>query len=490
MNYQMIGFVIGRILMTEAALLLVPLITAAAYGEEIFPFLVSMLVVAAAGWVLCWQKPKKTALYARDGFAVVALAWFMMSVFGAFPFVLSGDIPNYVDALFETISGFTTTGATVLVAVEEMSRGCLMWRSFTHWIGGMGVLVFIMAILPMTDGHGMHLMRAETPGPTSGKLVSRMGDSAKILYGIYIVLTLILFILLVAGGMPVFDAWVHTFSTAGTGGFSSLSLSIGGYNNLYFEIVLGIFMLLFGTNFTWYYFLIMRRFRDALKAEEVRVFLLIVLVAMVGITIDILPLYGSLGTSLRHAFFQTSAIITTTGYATQDFGLWPSFSQTILITLMFIGSCAGSTAGGLKVGRLIIMIKAVFADMKKMLHPNAVTSVRYEGRPLSEKQIRATYQYVSVYVCIYVISCLLLSLEHEDLVTTITAVITCHNNAGPGLSLVGPSGNYSIFSAPAKMLLALNMLLGRLEIFPVLLLFSPSIWRRKHSSSSRMGGEF
>ena len=486
----MIGFVIGRILMTEAILLLVPLITAATYGERISPFLVTMLFVAVAGWGLCRRKPEKTTLYARDGFAVVALAWIAMSLFGAFPFVLSGDIPNYVDALFETVSGFTTTGATVLIDVEAMSKGCLMWRSFTHWIGGMGVLVFIMAILPMTDGHGMHLMRAETPGPTSGKLVSRMGDSAKILYGIYIALSLILFALLVAGGMPVFDAWVHTFSTAGTGGFSSLSLSIGGYDNLYFEIVLGVFMLLFGTNFTWFYFVMMRRFREAFRMEEVRIYLLIVLFAIIGIAVDIMPLYDSWGISLRHAFFQTSAIITTTGYATQDFSLWPTFSQTILITLMFIGSCAGSTAGGLKVGRLVIMIKAVFADMKKMLHPNAVTVVRYEGRPLSEKQIRGTYQYVSVYVCLYVLSCLLLSLEHLDLVTTVTAVITCHNNAGPGLSLVGPAGNYSIFSAPAKMLLALNMLLGRLEIFPVLLLFSPSIWKRKHSSSSRMGGEF
>ena len=478
----MIGFVIGRILLTEAALLLVPILTAIFYGESLNPFLIAMFPLVTVGWGLCVRKPAKTALYARDGFAVVALAWIAMSLFGALPFVISGDIPNYVDALFETISGFTTTGATVLTVVEDMSKGCLMWRSFTHWIGGMGVLVFIMAILPMTEGQGMHLMRAETPGPTSGKLVSRLGDSAKILYGIYIALTLILFVLLVAGGMPVFDAWVHTFSTAGTGGFSSLSLSIGGYNDLYFEIVLGIFMLLFGTNFNLYYFLLMRRFRDVLRSEEVRVYLLIVLAAVVGITIDILPLYGSVGTSLRHAFFQTSAIITTTGYATQDFGLWPTFSQAILITLMFIGSCAGSTAGGLKVGRLIIMVKAIFADMKKMLHPNAVTTVRYEGRALSEKQIRGTYQYVSVYVCLYVISCLLLSLEQIDLVTTVTAVITCHNNAGPGLGLVGPAGNYSIFSAPAKLLLALNMMLGRLEIFPVLLLFSPSIWKRKSHS--------
>ena len=475
----MIGFVIGRILLTEGVLLLVPAITAILYEESLNPFLITMFLLVTVGWGLCMRKPKKTTLYARDGFAVVALAWIFMSLFGALPFVISGDIPNYVDALFETVSGFTTTGATVLVVVEEMSKSGLMWRSFTHWIGGMGVLVFVMAILPMTEGNGMYLMRAETPGPTSGKLVSRMGDSAKILYGIYIALTLLLFLMLVVGGMPVFDAWVHTFSTAGTGGFSSLSLSIGGYNNLYFELVLGIFMLLFGTNFTWYYFLIMRKFRDALRMEEVRIYLLIVLAAVVGITIDILPIYGDVGTSLRHAFFQTSAIITTTGYATQDFGLWPTFSQSVLITLMFIGSCAGSTAGGLKVGRLVIMVKAVFADMKRMLHPNAVTAVRYEGRALTEKQIRGTYQYVSVYVCLFIVSCLLLSLEQEDLVTTVTAIITCHNNAGPGLGLVGPSGNYSIFSAPAKLLLALNMLLGRLEIFPVLLLFSPSIWRRK-----------
>ena len=480
----MIAFIIGRILLVEAAALLVPLLTALIYGEPLIPYLVTILLLIAAGMGLGIRKPKRTSVYARDGFAVVALAWIVMSVFGAFPFVISGDIPNYVDAFFETVSGFTTTGATVLAVIEEMSYGGLMWRSFTHWVGGMGVLVFVMAVVPMTDGHNMHLMRAEVPGPTSGKLVSRIGDSARILYGIYIGLSLILFLLLVVGGMPVFDALIHTFSTAGTGGFSNLSLSIGGYNSVYFEIVLGIFMLLFGTNFNLFYFVLMRKFRDILRAEEVRVYLLIVLVAMIGITVDILPLYGSLGTSLRHAFFQTSAIITTTGYATQDFGLWPTFSQSILITLMFTGACAGSTAGGLKIGRLVIMIKAVLADMKKMLHPNAVTPIRYEGRSLSEKEIRGTYQYISVYVCIYVISCLLLSLEHLDLVTTVTAVITCHNNAGPGLSLVGPAGNYSIFSAPAKLLLTLNMLLGRLEIFPVLLLFSPSIWKRKPSSRS------
>lgn len=483
-------FIFGRILLTEAALLLVPLVTALLYGESLNPFLCTMFLLVLVSWPLCASKPRKTDLYARDGFAVVALAWIFMSLFGALPFVLSGDIPNYVDALFETISGFTTTGATVVAAVEEMSRSCLIWRSFTHWIGGMGVLVFVMAILPMTDGHGMHLVRAETPGPTAGKLVSRMGDSAKILYGIYIAMTLVLFVLLAAGGMPVFDAWIHTFSTAGTGGFSSLTPSVGGYDSLYFEVVLGIFMLLFGTNFSFFYFLLMRRFRDALRCEEVWVYYGIVAAAVVGITIDILPLYHSVGTSLRHAFFQTSTIITTTGYATQDFGLWPTFSQVVLVTLMFIGSCAGSTAGGLKVGRLVIVVKASLADMKRRVHPSAVTAVRYQGRALTEKQIRAAYQYVSMYVCLFVLSCLLLSLEHLDLVTTVTAVITCHNNAGPGLGLVGPSGNYSIFSAPAKLLLALNMLLGRLEIFPVLLLFSPSIWKRRGHHSRGVGDRF
>ena len=474
----MIGYVIGRILLTESALMLLPLITGLICRESPVPFLIPMVLLAAVGGSLGLRKPKKTALFARDGFAVVALAWIVMSAFGALPFVISGDIPHYIDALFETVSGFTTTGATVLSDIEAMSRSCMMWRCFTHWIGGMGVLVFVMAILPMTDGHGMHLMRAEVPGPTSGKLVSRMGDSAKILYSIYLVLTLVLLVLLMAGGMPLYDAMIHAFSTAGTGGFSSMTLSVGAYKSLYIEMVLAVFMLLFGINFNLYYFLLMRRFREILRSEELWTFLGIVGLATLVITIDITPLYGAVPLSLRHAFFQVSTIITTTGYATVDFNLWPTFSKTLLITLMFVGSCAGSTAGGLKVGRMVILFKSVIVDMKKMLHPNAIIPVRFEGKTLSERDIRGAYRYVTVYMFIFVLSCILLSLEGTDLITTVTAIITCHNNAGPGLGLVGPSGNYGFFSYSAKLLLAVNMLLGRLEMFPILLLFAPSIWRR------------
>ena len=482
----MIGYVIGRILLTEAVLLLLPMITALCYRESPVPFLIPMLLLAAVGSAMGLRKPKKTALFARDGFAVVALAWIFMSAFGALPFVISGDIPHYVDALFETVSGFTTTGATVLENVEAMSRACMMWRCFTHWIGGMGVLVFVMAILPMTDGHGMHIMRAEVPGPTSGKLVSRMGDGAKILYSIYLALTLVLLVLLMAGGMPLYDAMIHAFSTAGTGGFSSMTLSVGAYQSLYFEMVLAVFMLLFGINFNLYYFLLMRRFKEILRSEELWTFLSIVAVATMIITIDITPMYKDVALSLRHAFFQVSTIITTTGFATVDFDLWPTLSKTLLITLMFVGSCAGSTAGGLKVGRMVILFKAAVVDMKKMLHPNAIIPVRFEGKSLSERDIRGAYRYVTVYMFIFVVSCILLSREGADLITTVTAIITCHNNAGPGLGLVGPAGNYGFFSYGAKLLLAVNMLLGRLEMFPILLLFAPSVWRRGHKSPPRI----
>ena len=475
----MIGFAISRILLTEAALLALPVATALIYGETPLPFLLAALSLGVLGLLLGARKPQRTSLYARDGFAVVALAWLGMSAFGALPFVLSGDIPSYVDAFFETVSGFTTTGATILTDVEAMSRACLMWRSFTHWVGGMGVLVFVMAILPMTDGHGMHLMRAEVPGPTSGKLVSRMGDTAKILYGIYLALTAIETVLLLLGGMDLFDALIHAFGTAGTGGFSSRGLSVGAYDSAYLEVVIGVFMLLFGINFNLYYFLLVRRFREVLHSEELRTYLVIVGVSMLAIAANIYHLYGSAAVSLRHAFFQVSTIITTTGYATVDFNLWPSFSQSVLLVLMFIGGCAGSTGGGLKVGRVIILMKASLADMKKMLHPNAVSTVRFEGRPLAEQTVRGAYQYITVYLVLLIGSCLLLSLEGMDLVSTVTAVIACFNNIGPGLEIVGPMGNFADFSPAGKLLLSFDMLAGRLEIFPMLLLFAPSIWKRR-----------
>ena len=478
----MIGFVIGRILVTEAALLVLPLIVALLHGEAAHPFLIPMALLVLIGLLLGVRRPARTALYARDGLAIVALAWIAVSAFGALPFVISGDIPFYVDAFFETVSGFTTTGASILTEVESLSRGGLFWRSFTHWVGGMGVLVFVMAILPMSDGHGMHIMRAEVPGPTVGKLVSRMSDTAKILYGIYLVLTLVEIVLLLAGGMPLFDACIHSFGSAGTGGFSCRNLSVGAYQNPYFDIVIGIFMLLFGVNFNLYYFLLIRRFRDVFHSEELRSYLLIVAAAVVAITVDIAHLYDSVSTSLCHAFFQVSSIITTTGYATTDFNAWPTFSKGILVVLMFIGACAGSTGGGIKVARVVILVKASYGDMRRMLHPNAVSTVRVEGKPLTDRNLRGVHLFLTVYILVFTVSFLLLSLEQFDLVTTFTALAACINNIGPGLEVVGPMGNFSAFSPWSKLLLSFDMLVGRLEIFPMLLLCAPSIWKRRLSN--------
>ena len=474
----MIGFVIGRILWTEAALLLLPVLTALLYGEPVLPFLGPVLLLLIAGLPFR-KKPKQTALYARDGFAVVALAWLLMSAFGALPFLISGYIPSYIDAFFETVSGFTTTGATILTAVEPLSQSVLFWRSFTHWIGGMGVLVFVMAVLPMTDGHGMHLLRAEMPGPSVGKLVSRMSDTAKILYGIYLVMTLVEIVLLLLGGMPLFDACIHSFGSAGTGGFSNKDLSVGAYDSAYFDVVIGVFMLLFGVNFNLYYFLLVRRFRDVFRSEELWAYLAIVGSAVAAIAADTYHLYGSAIRSLRYSFFQVSSIITTTGYATADFELWPTFSKGILVVLMFIGACAGSTGGGIKVARIVILAKTSWGDMRKMLHPNAVTTTRFEGKALTDKHIRSVHLFITVYLLVFTASFLLLSLEQFDLITTFTALTACINNIGPGLGAVGPTGNFSQFSWASKLLLSFDMLVGRLEIFPMLLLFAPSIWKRR-----------
>ncbi len=486
MNIRMIGFVLGRILLVEAGLLTLPLAVALLYREPAMPWLITMAALVVCGALLSFRKPERTALYAKDGFAAVALVWLLMSAFGALPFVLSGDILHYVDAFFETVSGFTTTGASILPAVEPLSRGSLFWRSFTHWVGGMGVLVFVMAILPMSDGHTMHILRAEMPGPTAGKLVSRMSDTAKILYGIYFVMTAVMILLLVLGGMDLFDACIHAFGTAGTGGFSSRNASVGAYNSAYIDIVTGIGMLAFGVNFNLYFFLLVRRFREVLRSEELWVYLGIVAASTAAIAANILSLYDSVGTALRHTFFQVSSVITTTGYATVDFGQWPVFSKTVLVLLMFVGGCAGSTAGGLKVTRIVTLAKAAVMDMRKMLHPNAVINVRMEGRALPEKQVRGVQAYLSIYILILCGSWLLLSLAGFDELTTFTAVVTCINNVGPGLNMVGPTGNFGFFAPWAKLLLSFDMLAGRLELFPMLLLFAPSIWRGSHVRRSTL----
>ena len=412
----------------------------------------------------------------------MALVWVLMSAFGALPFVISGEIPSFIDAFFETVSGFTTTGSTILTDVEALSHGTLFWRSFSHWVGGMGVLVFAMAVLPMTDGRAMHLMRAEVPGPTVGKISSKLSDSAKILYAIYFAMTFIEVVLLCAGGMPLFDSLIHSFGTAGTGGFSNKGLSVGAYNNPYFEIVIGVFMLLFGINFNLYYFLLLRRFRDAFCSEEMLAYLGIVGFSTVTITLNILHLYDNVGTALRTAFFQVSSIITTTGYASADFNLWPTYSRIVIVILTFVGACAGSTAGGLKISRVVIFLKAAKQDLNKMLHTHAVTTVRFEGKPLDEKVLRGVHNYFNIYMLLLTLSVLLLSLDGFDIVSTFTAVLTCFNNVGPGLEMVGPMGSFADFSAPAKLLLSFDMLAGRLELYPMLALFSPRLWRKRISS--------
>ncbi|WP_294724151.1 TrkH family potassium uptake protein [uncultured Gemmiger sp.] len=484
MNYKMVAFVLGRIFCIEAVLMLFPMLCAACYGEwYLLPaFLLPAVLLAVLGLAASLRTPKNTTIFARDGLAIVALVWVLMSAFGALPFVISGEIPSFIDAFFETVSGFTTTGSTILTDVEALSHGTLFWRSFAHWVGGMGVLVLAMAVLPMTDGRAMHLMRAEVPGPTVGKISSKLSDSAKILYAIYFAMTLAEVILLCAGGMPLFDSLIHAFGTAGTGGFSNKGLSVGAYNNPYFEIVIGVFMLLFGINFNLYYFLLLRRFRDAFCSEEMLTYLGIVAFSTVTITLNILHLYDGVGTALRTAFFQVSSIITTTGYASTDFNLWPTYARTVICILTFIGACAGSTAGGLKISRIVIFFKAAKQDLNKMLHTHAVTTVRFEGKPLDEKVLRGVHNYFNIYMLLLAVSVLLISLDGFDLVTTFTSVLTCFNNVGPGLEVVGPMGNFAGFSAPAKLLLSFDMLAGRLELYPMLALFSPRLWQKRISS--------
>ena len=486
MNYRMIGFVLGRILLVESGLMAAPLIVTMLYGESaVAAFLIPIGLLLVLGLALGLRVPKDTTIYAREGLAVVALSWVTMSLFGALPFCLSQAIPSYIDSFFETVSGFTTTGASILSEVESMEHGLLFWRSFTHWVGGMGVLVFVMAVLPMADGRGMHLMRAEVPGPSVGKLSSKLSDTAKTLYAMYLVLTALEVVFLIAGGMPLFDALVNAFGTAGTGGFSHLNRSIGQYGNPYYEIVIGIFLLLFGINFNLYYFLLMRRFREVFRSEELLTYLSIVALATVGIAFNIRSICASLPEAFRQSFFQVATIITTAGFTSADFDLWPSFSKTVLVMLMFFGACAGSTAGGIKIARIVILFKSAARDVQRMIHPHAVATVRFEGKTLDDKTIRGTHLYLSAYLMLFVLSVILISLEGNDLVTSFTSVAACLNNIGPGLGKVGPTGNFGFYSVPAKLLLSFDMLAGRLDIFPMLVLCAPAVWLKKLRREAR-----
>ncbi|MBE6994447.1 MAG: TrkH family potassium uptake protein [Ruminococcaceae bacterium] len=469
MNRKTVFFITGKIILAEAAMLMLPLLVSLVYHDGMTSeFLIAAALAAVIGFLLTRLRPEDQTMYAHEGFAIVALAWIALSAIGALPFCISGYIPSYIDSLFEVVSGFTTTGSSILTQVEALPRSLLFWRSFTHWVGGMGVLVFVMAVIPLSDRRSMHIMRAEVPGPIVGKLTPKLQDSAKILYTLYLILSAIQFVLLICGGMGPFDSAIHVFGTAGTGGFSSHGESIAFYHSAYIEWVITIFMALFGVNFNLYYYLLLKNYSAVFKNEELRWYLGIMVTSAVAIAINIMPQTGGFFTSLRYSAFQVSTVMTTTGYATTDFNLWPAFSKTILVTLMFIGASAGSTGGGLKVSRLLILAKSSKNEIRRMLHPRMVTAVTMDEKPIPESTVTGAFMYLALYVFLAVLSLLILSLDNFDLETTFTAMAACFNNIGPGLGVVGPTGNYSAFSDLSKIVLIFDMLLGRLEIFPLI----------------------
>ena len=484
MNYRMIGRIIGQILGLEALFLLLPLAICLADGDEpaVLGFTLSVLISAGVYLLLRWLcRNAETGFRAKEGLVCVSRAWMAMSFLGCLPFFLSGAIPNLVDALFETVSGFTTTGASILPAVEGLPRGLLFWRSFTHWVGGMGVLVFLLAIIPISGAGGgftMHLLRAESPGPNVGKLVPRIRQTAKLLYLIYVVLTVLDLIFLLLGGMPLFDALCTAFATAGTGGFSVRNASMAAYSP-YLQNVTTVFMLLFGVNFSCYYLLLMRQIRNVFRDEELRLYLGLVAAAILLITWDLRGLYATVGETVRQAAFQVSSIISTTGFATTDFDLWPSFSKAILMILMITGACAGSTAGGLKLARALLLFKTLRRNARQVLHPSRVQVVRNNGQAVPEKVLEHANAYFAAYIIIIIVSFLLISLDEFSLTTNFTAVLACFNNVGPGLDGVGPTCSYAAYSTFSKLVLTVDMLAGRLEIFPILALFSRGSWTHR-----------
>ena len=479
MNYSIVLYILGCVLKFESAFLVLPALVGLIYREHAS---VSYLAVAVLclilGVLLTHKKPRSTNLYTREGFVAVALSWIIMSIFGAIPFVLTGDIPFYVDALFETISGFTTTGSSILTDVESISKASLFWRSFSHWIGGMGVFVFIMAILPMMGGSTMNLMKAESPGPSVSKLVPHVKDTAKILYGIYIAITICEATILRALGMPLFDSLTTTFGTVGTGGFGIRNDSIAGYSPA-IQITITVFMILSGINYTAYFYILTGKIKELFKIEEVRWYLAIIFGSVAVITWNVRSLYPTFSETLRHAFFQVGSIITTTGYATTDFDLWPALSKTLLVTLMFIGACAGSTSGGIKVSRILILLKTIRKELSLIIHPRQVKKIRMDGHPVDHETLRSANVFLVVYFVLLLTSMLLISVDEFDFSTNFTSVVTVLNNIGPGLNLVGPTQNFSIFSPFSKFVLMFDMLAGRLELFPMMILLMPSTWKRR-----------
>ena len=486
MNRKMVIKTTGMLLLAEACLLLLPLSVALWYRERCFyPLLLTAgLSAALGGGAMLWGRNASKTIYSREGFVITALSWILLSAVGALPFYLSGEIPSYVDAFFETVSGFTTTGASILRDVEAMSRGLLFWRSFTHWVGGMGVLVFLMAMTNNLSDRSIHIMRAEMPGPIVDKLTPRTKDTAKVLYTMYFALTFAEVALLLCGGMPLFEALVHAFGTAGTGGFGIYADSIASYSP-YLQWVIGVFMLVFGVNFNLYYLLLIRRFRSVLKSGELYTYLGIAVGATALVAFNIRHLYPAASEGIRTAFFQVSSIMTTTGFATADFDRWPTFSKTVLLLLMFIGACAGSTAGGIKVSRVVIYLKNIHRELRRLLRPRAVNVIRLEGKTVDESVVRGQNAYLAVYALSFCMICFLLAFDRFDLETNISAAAACFNNIGPGFAAVGPTRSYADYSVFSKLVLSAAMLMGRLEIFPLLLTFSPTTWRTKHGTTRK-----
>ena len=480
MNVKLLLRILGAILLVEAAAMLPALLLAVGYGDgDTMAFLLPMLLLILIGAPLRLLKAKQTNLRAREGFLVVSLSWIVLSVFGALPFVFSGMIPNFVDALFESVSGFTTTGATIMTQIEGNPHGVMFWRSFTHWIGGMGVLVLTLALLPQMSGRTSHLVRAESPGPTLSKIVPRMGDTAKILYAIYGVLTLVNFLALWAAGMGPYDAALHALGTAGTGGFSNYAASIGHFQSPVINWITTIFMLVFGVNFALYYKALTGDWRGALKSEELRWFLGIYGVITLVTTLAILPETGSIFTALEHGAFQVASLMSTTGYATQDFNLWPIAAKMALFIALFTGGCAGSTAGGMKICRVGMLWKQGAREIRRTIQPRKVQLVRFEGKPVEEDTLHQVAVFFFMYMLLIVLGGALLALEGKaDFQTNLTAALTCVSNVGPGLGEVGPAGGFSGYGPFGKLLSSFLMLAGRLEIFPMLALFHPAMYRK------------
>ncbi len=479
MNYGVIIHILGWVLSCEAVCMLLPLICAMCCDRaNIITFVVCIAICLCSGAIMICKAPKKRDLYAKEGFTVVALSWIIMSLFGALPFYISGAIPNFVDALFETVSGFTTTGASILANVEEMPKSLLFWRSFTHWIGGMGVLVFLVAILPLSGGNNLHLIRAESTGPAVSKLVPRVRSTAKILYGIYTVFTIIQIILLLLGGMSLFEALTTAFGTAGTGGFGTRNSSMADFSP-YIQYVVAIFMIMFGVDFSFYYGLLMLRGETKIKiSDEIKTYFLIIAISTLIIGINTGNMFSGIEETFRHSLFQVGSIITTTGFATTDFDLWPELSKMVLVALMFIGACAGSTGGGIKVSRIIIALKTVVKELKITAHPMRTHKITMNGRMVEHETIRATNVFLVSYAVIFALSALIISLDNMSFTSNFTAVAATLNNIGPGLAEVGPTRNFAEYSQLSKLVFIFNMLVGRLEIFPMLILFSPQTWRK------------